>query len=81
MGGISQLYRFSARNEGSEPHIEPPSPGFLHQEDEPLKCLALKTSRAYVQESGKAIGNRDFTVIKGSCRISYNPNQSPESVV
>ena len=29
-------------------HIEPPSPGILHQEDEPLECLALKTSRAYV---------------------------------
>jgi len=28
-----------------------PSPGDLHQEDKPTKCLALKISRAYLQES------------------------------
>lgn len=40
------------------------SPGVLHQEDEPPKSLALKASRAYVQENKRAVGNRD-TTLKG----------------
>ena len=37
--------------------------GVLHQEDEPLECLALKANGAYFQESQRAVENRDLTSI------------------
>ena len=36
----------------------------LHREDEPPECVTLKTRGSYVQESWRAIGNRD-SALKG----------------
>lgn len=60
-GGISQLQGYPLRSKGSKPHIQVPSPGDLHQGDEP-PCLSLKNSRAYIhiQESQRVVGNREF---------------------
>lgn len=56
MGGLLPL-----QSKGFEPHVRLPSPGILHREDKPPKCLALRAGRAYFQESQKAVGNRDST--------------------
>ena len=48
----------SPKGEESEHHIKLPSLVVMHQEDKPSALLALKTSRAYVQESQRATGNR-----------------------
>lgn len=44
--------------EGSELHIWLCSLGALHWEDEPLELLALNASKAYIQVTQKAMGNR-----------------------
>ena len=43
------------------PHVKHPNPWDLHWKEEPPKCLALKTKGTYIQETQRAIGNRDFT--------------------
>ena len=53
---------FCPRTERSEPHTGLSSPGVLHWEDEPSKCLALKTSGAYFQETQRTVGNIDSTL-------------------
>ena len=57
MGGKLQLQRFCPRSERTEPHIGLPNPGVLPWEDEPLKG-----SKAYFQESQRAMGNRESTL-------------------
>ena len=54
----SDRWEFSPRSEGSEPHIWLCSLGALHWEDEPLELLAVKASKAYIQVTQKAMGNR-----------------------
>ena len=54
----SHKWQFSPRSEGSELHIWLCSLGALHWEDEPLELLALKASKAYIQVTQKAMGNR-----------------------
>ena len=78
--GISQLQNSSPRSEGSESHIRLPSPGDLHQEDELPEYLALKSSRAYIWESWRSIGNRDST-LKGHAQNLTTPSPSAEAVV
>lgn len=56
-GGKSQGWSFSQKSKESEPYIRTPSLGVLHCEDKPRKCLPLKTSGAYVQDSQRAIKN------------------------
>ena len=51
-------------SEGLELHIELPSPGDLPQEDELPYVWLPKTSRTYVRESQRAMGNRD-SALKG----------------
>lgn len=63
MEGLSQLPKFSQelalQERGVWAHIHFSSLGVLHQEDEPPEHLALKTSRAHVWESQRAVGNKD----------------------
>lgn len=42
MGKLSQLWRSSPRNKGSEPHTGLPGQGVPQWEDRPPECLALK---------------------------------------
>ena len=58
------LQRFSHRSESSEPHVRLPSQGVQDLED-PQDHLALKASRAQLQEPHRIRGNRDITLIKG----------------
>ena len=57
MGWQSQWQRFSPRSQGSEPSSGSPAL-VLHQKDGPPEHLVLKVSRACVQESWRAVGNR-----------------------
>ena len=61
-GGQPQLWRFSLRSKGSQPHITLPSPWALHQEDEGPAYLALKASRAHLQDNQMTLKNRDSTL-------------------
>lgn len=62
MQGLSQLSNFSQelalQEQGVWAHIHLSSLGVLHEEDETPEYLALKTSRAHVWESWRAVGNR-----------------------
>lgn len=40
------------------PHTSDPSSSVLHQRDEPLKCLILKTNEYYVQGKHRAVGKK-----------------------
>lgn len=57
VGGISQIQSISLSSKVLEPQIIHPNPWDLHQRDEAPKCLALKTSMAYTQETQRTIGN------------------------
>ena len=59
------LQRFSHQNESSEPHLRLPSLGVCHWEEEPPDHLALKTSRARLQEIHRTGKNRNS--IPGGC--------------
>ena len=50
------MQRFSPRN---EPASGSPAWGILHHEDKLPECLALKTNRACIWESWRAVGNRE----------------------
>lgn len=43
---------------GPSPTLGSPAQEVLHQEGEPPECLALRTDKAYVWESWRAVGNR-----------------------
>ena len=66
MEGLSQLSNFSQelalQEQGVWAHIHFSSLGVLHEEDETPEYLALKTSRAHVWESWRAVGNRRFSL-------------------
>ena len=51
--------RLTYRSERSEPHVKLSCVGIQHREKEPLEHLALKASRACVQELHRTGGNRD----------------------
>lgn len=57
MGRISQSQGSFPRSEGSKTHMWPPRPGSNIRKMNPRNS-ALKTSRAYVQGSWRAVGNR-----------------------
>ena len=61
---IITIVKVLHREWGSELYIMLPSPVVLSQEDEPLKCLALKASRAYIWETQRTVGNRE-SILKG----------------
>ena len=79
MGRLLQLQRFSPGSKGFESHVRFPSPGILHWEDKPPKCLALKASGAYFQESQKAVGNRDSTLKGHTQNLTHSKTQSRSS--
>lgn len=80
-GGKSQGWSFSQKSKESEPYIRTPSLGVLHCEDKPRKCLPLKTSGAYVQDSQRAIKNWDFVLLKGTCETSLALSPGTEAAV
>lgn len=57
------------KSKGYKPHIELSILGVMCQEDEPPENLPLKASRAFVQESERAVENRDSS-LKGLNKIS-----------
>ena len=59
------LQKFSHRSESSKPHIRLPILGVQHWEEEPPERLALKASRAWLQELSRTGGNTDSTL--GGC--------------
>ena len=65
----------SPRSKGPEPHIRLPSLGVLSSEDEPLGCLALKTSRPYLWGSQRATGNRDPALKEHTQNFSCSESQ------
>ena len=78
VGGKSQQWSFSQKSKESEPCITIPSLQVLHSEDKPRTCLALKTSRAYVQETQGAIKNWDWA-LKGRVWSSLTLSPSTEA--
>lgn len=54
LGGISQSSGVSLRSEEVMSHSRNPKPWEVHW-DKPLKCLALKSNEAYVQETQRAV--------------------------
>ena len=79
-GGKSQPWKSSPRSKESDPHILLPSPGDLHQEDEPSKHLALKTSRTYVQE-GQRLQETKTLLLNGMHKNSLTLSHSEEIAV
>ena len=69
------MQRFSPRSEGFEPHINLPSPGDVHWEDELAEHVALKTSEAYVCERWRAIGNRDSALKVHTQNLTHSKTQ------
>ena len=57
------------RSKGSKPYIGLSILGAMYQEDEPPENLPLKANRAFVQESERAVENRDSS-LKGLHKIS-----------
>ena len=55
--------RFSLKSSGSIPQTRVPSPGIIHQENEPQEYMLLKASWAHFQENKRALGHRDSTII------------------
>ena len=54
LGGISQTQSFSLKSKGFMLHADPWD---LQQRDESPKGLALKTNKAHIQDTQKAVGN------------------------
>ena len=59
---ILQLQRSFSRSEESKPHLVFLSLEVLNQEGESPESLALKTTRAYIWESWRAVGKRNSTL-------------------
>ena len=74
------LQRFSHRSESSEPHVRLPSQGVQDLED-PQDHLALKASRAQLQEPHRIGGNRDVTLIKGHTETPTHTRTKGKSVI
>ena len=55
------MQRFSPKNEGSKTYTGLPSPVVLQQEDESPEHVAFSASGACVQDSQRAVGNRDLS--------------------
>ena len=59
---IIMSQKFIHRSESSEPHIRLPSLGVWHRVEDPPEHLALKASRAWLQELCRTGGGRDSTL-------------------
>ena len=70
---ISQ--RFSHRNESSEPHVRLSSLGVWYWEEESPEHLALKASRAWLQELHRTGWNKDSTLGGGFMYTGPGPKQ------
>lgn len=73
VGGISKIWGLSLRL-----YIRCPNPGDLYHNDEPLKHLALKTSRANTQDTQRAVGNGN-SAFKGLAHRLSHPGIQYES--
>ena len=60
------LPRFSHKNERSEPHAKLSSLGLWYQKEEPLEYLALKASKAWLQDWGK-----QTSILEGTHKVLY----------
>ena len=71
----------STRKKGSEPCVGLLSQGVVHQEVKLTKFLALETSRAHVQESWRATGNRDSALNGHWQNLRCSKSQHKETAV
>lgn len=67
---------FSLGSKGFKPHMGhwPPARG-LHWEDKLSQCPALKISGAHLQESQRAIGNRDSAFKGLAHKLTHSKTQ------
>lgn len=54
------------------PHTRHPNAWIPYQRDEPVKCLALKTNRNYVQGKHRVVKNEDFTLKGFVCKSTHS---------
>ena len=76
---ITVAQRFSPRSEGSKTLIRLSSSGVPHWEDKPPEHLALKVRGDYLQESQKAVQNRDSTPKGYTQNLTHSGTQGKSS--
>ena len=74
-GGTSKVWNFSLRRKRFKLHIVHPNLYILHRRDKTSKCLALKTSREYIQKNYRTIGKGKPT-LKG---LTHTDSLNPET--